>query len=434
MLRKLVFIGAAIASAMVGQTIYVDDNANPGGDGSATFPFQNLPAAVREANARNFKSKIQLAPGRYELNETLRIERGMSIVGSGQPQLDGKKLPTGLLQNGASESLIVSSPTMTQLMIFVGKDGEVIRDVKFEQLTLESGAGRPNIVDFARVQDFEVRECIFRGPAGPLTGTLGSAINTYASSGRIRSNYMTRLGGAAFLSAGNGGSPANVVFEENRAVGNRVGVFLVGTSDGIPEQGDQLDVEIRKNDISDNFALRPSAGIRMVVKGNESLTANGTLGLATGNIRVEIRENRLVGNKVGIIIDGGFVTRQVPGVTPAQCDTRVFRGQVDLKLQDNEVAGSTFQPSIISFTQYQATLGILENSPANYTNSQFLHFSKFRIEDKDNSLALAKVHHPAVDPYIGTLCSADAETEALHNELWVNGSLVSPAPTVQTLP
>ena len=69
-------------------TIHVDVHGLPGGNGSGGHPFDNLPAAVALANNRPHDSNIHVAPGCYELLQTLRIERGMTIQGSGELELD----------------------------------------------------------------------------------------------------------------------------------------------------------------------------------------------------------------------------------------------------------------------------------------------------------------------------------------------------------
>jgi hypothetical protein len=420
---KPLFILLMTALALQAQVIHVDDDASPGGDGSARKPFNNLPEAVAYANTASKNLTIHIAPGRYEVNETMHIQRGMTIMGSDLIELDSDELPTGN-SDPASETRIVGGDAIISTMISVGKNGEVIQDVKFSGLTLQNGKGNSAIIDFARVQDFEVRDCILLG-WGPLPPVPGAGINTFASSGTIRNTYTTRLLAAALPGAGYPASPANIVFRNNRAVGNRIGVFLVGTSDGISEPGDQLNAEIRNNDLSGNFEQLPSAGMRIALKGTETAGRPdwGVTGLDTGNIHAMVSNNRLVGNKVGIAIDAAFAYRRVPASSPPVCDTRTFHGRFDLTFRDNELRDSTFKPSIITFTQLQTTLTVLAGLP-NYTAFQFLHNTTFDIDDRDGTLADAYILHPATDPFVGPPCSADVNNEVLGNTLRINGLLI----------
>jgi hypothetical protein len=248
------------------------------------------------------------------------------------------------------------------------------------------------------------------------------AIDTYASSGTIRRNYTTRLQGAAFIGAGYAQSPAFVVFRKNRSVENVVGAYLVGTSDGITEPGDQLYAEVRDNDLSRNTAGNRT-GLRIVIKGLEALVG-GKTGLSTGNIHALIRHNRFIGNGVGIAIDGGFVTRRAPAPPPDVCDGRTFSGSMDITLRDNEIADSIEAPSLITFTQAQKARNILAGRPTNFLDIGYLHSSTFNIDDPDGTLANSFILHPKTDPFTGPPCAADLENEPLQNTLRINGSII----------
>src|SRR6185295_12243542 len=268
MLRLRLFF--TVVLTIHAQTVHVDAKGPANGNGSAQAPFNNIPAAVAYANALKGSATIHVGPGRYEITDTIRIEKGLTLQGSNELEIDEQGWPTGNLVDHANETRIVGGPALTTVLISAGKAGEVIEGVKLQGLTLQSGPRNGNVLDFARVQNFEVRDSILMGFT-TLPAFSGSGINTFASSGTIRDTYTTRLLGAAFIGAGYPGSPAEVVFRGNRAVGNWLGVFLVGTSDGITERGDQLYAEVRENDLSNNYEKRPSAGIRILLKGNEAL-------------------------------------------------------------------------------------------------------------------------------------------------------------------
>ena len=119
--------------------------------------------------------------------------------------------------------------------------------------------GRPGGVEviLTRIQDYAVQDNVFRAPA-----FLG--MRSIASSGRVAGNYFSGVETGAVLAGGYDASPSKVTFTGNRAVHNNLGgVLLNGASIGIPELGDELDVVVRDNDLSDN-TLTPnfSFGVR----------------------------------------------------------------------------------------------------------------------------------------------------------------------------
>ena len=424
-----VLLALSLALALRAQTIHVDAKGPANGNGSARSPFNNIPAAVARANVLGSAPTINVEPGRYEISDTLRIENGLTLQGSEELEIDAQGWPTGNLVDPANETRIVGTAgLLAKVMISVGKDGHVIHDVKFRGLTIEGGPGDGNVLDFARVQDFEVRDTILIGSSQLTTGS-GSAINTFASSGTIKATYTTRLLGAAFIGAGYPASPAEVTFKGNRAVGNRIGIFLLGTSDGITEPGDHLSAVVRDNDLSNNNNQRASAGIRILVKGRETLGAGyGSTGLSEGNVQATIQNNRLVGNRIGIVIDAGFVSRLVPAPPPNICDTRTFSGFLDLNFRENTLSDSVLRSSLVTFSQFQVALSMLEGTPPAFAGSQYLHIATYRIEDRDNVLVGQFTDNPATDRFVGGPCSADTIHEELHNSLYINGDLVNTAP------
>lgn len=420
-------------TAMAGlaqSTIFVDDDAPANGDGSPQAPFNNIGAAVAFANTQSDHAPtIHVKPGRYEISDTIRIERSLTLQGANELEIDSLGWPTGNLLVPSNETRIFGrAALLTRTMIVAGKDGQVIRDVNVRGFTIEDDSEQGHILDFDRVQGFEVRDNIFMGP-GLLPGGNHAGVQSFASSGVIRNNYFTRLLVAASIGAGYPGSPGEVTFRGNRSVQNRIGLFLVGTSDGIAEPGDQLFALVQDNDLSENNNQRASAGIRMFIKGREDIGPGYfSTGLSTGNIQATIRNNRIVGNKVGIVIDGGFVSRRKPPPPANVCDPRTFIGSLDLTLRENTLADSALISAVITFTQLQRALDTLEGIPNNFAQSQFLHLTTYRIYDPDNSLEGRFTDHRASDPFVGGTCILDTTQEPLNNMLIINGTVVEPAP------
>jgi hypothetical protein len=127
-----------------------------------------------------------------------------------------------------------------------------------------------------------------------------------------------------------------------------------------------------------------------------------------------VQDNRIAGNRTGIVIDAGFPYRRV-GTT---CDERTFSGSVDLTLVDNTLTGSVLTPALVTFTRQTAA-----RDPSTLSEWQYLHASTISISDRHGSLAGAWIDHPERDPFVGP-CPADAEREVLGNTLLYNGVAV----------
>jgi hypothetical protein len=411
------FFAALLTFALQAQTIYVDDNGSANGNGSSQSPFNNIPAAVALANTLGSRPTIRIQPGVYPIASTIRIEKSIELRGSNEMQVDSQGWPLRNVTAGTEAILVGTAALGNNPMIVFSKPGQVITNIDVRDLSFEAAPGAGSIMEFARVQDFEVRNSIFVGSTQSLVpGAPG--LQTFASTGTIRDNFMSGLLGGAFIHGGYPASPAEVIFERNRVVRGRVGVFLVGTSDGITDPGNFLSSTVKNNDISDNNSGNNSAGLRIIIKGNEALPGYGSTGLSSSTIQATVQNNRLVGNTTGISIDAGFVTRLLPPFSSNTCDTRTFSGMLALNLRDNTLTGNT-RPAVLSFTQLQVTLGL-----GQLARLQYLHNAEYRIEDRDYVLAGQLLDHPATDPFLGGPCASDIAREPLVNALWINGLLI----------
>jgi hypothetical protein len=237
-------------------------------------------------------------------------------------------------------------------------------------------------------------------------------IFSVASSGEIVGNYISVNATGAAVAAGYPVSPSSVEFVGNRLVGNIAGLVLIGSTSRVPETGDQLDVVVRNNDLSENNRVAGfSFGLRI-------FTINRPLRdiESAGNVRATIQDNRIADNQIGVTIDAGFPFRRVGNT----CDPRVFTGTFDLDFRGNTLTGSSFIPSLITFTRNQAAL---HQFP--FDLWQYLHSATYDITDPDGTLADAVIDHPEVDPFVGP-CPNDATHERLGNTLIYNGTVVPP--------
>ena len=421
----VLFISFAINGQSAGvRVIHVDDNAQPGGDGTGAKPFNTIADAVALARAVGGDPKIIVEPGSYELASTIVIDIPLDLVGSDVLEIDSNGWPTGVVSPGTETRIVGLAALAASPLVSVGRtDGVVMNGVNIRGFTFEGGPGGSDGIDIQRVQDFSVRGNILIGPSSPpMTGTTIVGINPVASSGSIVGNYVAGEGCGTCIGAGYPGSPANVEFTGNRSVHNQNGALLLnGASFGIPEPGNQLDVTVQGNDLSENTGAN-SFGLRIFVMRKDLPDTQ-----SSGNVHTLIRGNRLFGNQIGISIDAGFPYRQTkipPPSGPLVCDTRVYTGTLDITLTGNTLSGSLLTPGLISFTKEQATL----NSPKQLQTYQYLHNAIYTITDPQGSLAGYLKDHPSTDPYVGGLCVADTTHELLGNTLEYNGAIVQPTP------
>jgi hypothetical protein len=133
-------------------------------------------------------------------------------------------------------------------------------------------------------------------------------------------NYIAGVACGTCIRAGYADSPAYLEFTGNRSVHNRdAGLLLNGATFGIPERGDQLDVVVQGNDLSENTSML-GVGLRVYVIRRDLPDRQ-----SSGSVHALIRGNRLFGNQIGISLDAGFPYRQThipPPNGPLVCDTR----------------------------------------------------------------------------------------------------------------
>jgi hypothetical protein len=380
--------------------IHVDDGATPGGNGSGRFPFRNLPEAVAAAHAIAGAVVIKVEPGDYPLAGPLVIDRPLDLRGSTE-QVDGDDpWPTGEAAAGTETRIYASNPLGSYSLMVVGRsDGGVLTGVRLSGFVFE-GTTTGAEVRLTRVQDYWVRDNVFRAPAN-------FAMESIASSGRVTGNHYSGASTGAVFAAGYPASPSTVVFTGNRAVRNTLGgLLLIGASYDLPELGDALDAIVRDNDLSDNTVNPNFAfGLRLFLLRRDPTSQS------SGQVHARVEGNRIHGNRIGISIDAGFPYRQVGTV----CDTRVYSGEIDLTLAGNTVTGSLLTPGLVTFTRNAAAL-----TPSMLPQWQYLHATTFMISDGDGTLADAWIDHPATDPFVGP-CPGDAAHEPLENVLIYNG-------------
>ena len=400
-LAALLATPAQTASTRV---IHVDDDAPAGGDGSGRSPYDNLTDALARARTASGAIEINVAPGDYAIDSSLVIDRPLELRGSSVLEQGNDGWPTGAVAAGTETRIRGTTTLGTQPLLDVGRsDAVVIEDVGIRGFVFEGTLGGIEVL-VRRVQDYAIQDNVFRAP-----GFLG--LQTVASSGRVAGNHFSGVDTGAILAGGYPASPSKVTFTGNRSVHNNLGgVLLNGASIGIPEHGDQLEAVVRGNDLSHNSASPDNSfGARLFILRRDPGAPGDSQ--STGNIRALFQGNRIVGNRIGLVVDAGFPYRRV-GTT---CDPRVFSGSIDLTLRGNTLTDSVLAPALLTFTRNTAAL-----SPATLPLWQYLHGATFTITDPEGTLADAWIDHPERDPVLGP-CAGDAANESLGNTLRYNG-------------
>jgi hypothetical protein len=399
-----------VAGAAGSKVIHVNDDAEPGGDGSARSPYDNLPDALAAARATSGDVVVSVAPGDYEVTSTLVIARPLDLRGASDLIKDVDGLPTGAVVAGTETRIFAADPSLgAQPVVAAGRtDGATMSGLRVSGFVFEAApAVVPGVTLLAtRVQDFTIISNVFRAP--------GFGVQTVAASGRIVDNHISGASTGMIVNGGYPASPSEVTIVGNRSVRNTLGGLLLnGASFGIPEHGDRLDAVVRNNDLSDTKAQPAAFGLRLFVNRRDNPGPPGD-SQSSGNVRALVQDNRIAGNRTGIVIDAGFPYRRVG----ATCDARVFSGSVDLTLVDNSLTGSVLTPALVTFTRQTAAM-----DPSTLSGWQYLHASTVSISDRHGSLAGAWIDHPERDPFVGP-CQADAEQEVLGNTLLYNGVAV----------
>ena len=255
----LAAVATSVRAATV-TTIYVNNTAALGGDGSTRFPFSDLTDAVSAAKVIAGSVVIAIAPGVYTIDHSLVIDRPLELRGASVLVQGADRRPTGEVVQGTDTRIVGTSTLGTTPLVAVGRtDGIVISGVTISGLIFDA---IPTSVEvfLTRVQNYSILNNVFLPPAQ-------FGMHSVASSGVVTGNYFSGVGTGAIFSGGYAASPSSVVFQQNRAVKNALGgVLLNGASIGIPELGDQVRAIIQDNDLSSNNQIAGfSFGIRVFI-------------------------------------------------------------------------------------------------------------------------------------------------------------------------
>lgn len=410
MLTLLVVVALAAILAAPARTaravvIHVNDDAAPGGNGTSRAPYGSLADALAAADATSAAVVIKVAPGNYAISSSLVVDRPLELRGSSVLIQGADGWPTGDVVAGTETRLFASYSTLPQVIRVGGADSSVLSDVTISGFVFEgTTTGVSTLLN--RVQNFLIADNVYLAPAF-------IALQTVASSGAVKGNHFSGVATGAVFTGGYPASPSNVVASGNRSVGNTLGGMLLnGASINIPELGDQLNATVRDNDLSGNTAAGQGFGLRVFILRRDIGAPGDTQ--SSASVTARLMDNRIHGNRNGIVIDAGFPYRRVGTV----CDSRPYSGTVDLELDGNSLESSLQTPALVTFTRNQSAV-----NPSLLPQWGYLHAAHFAITDKDGTLEDAWIDNPATDPFVGP-CPGDTTNEPLGNVLLYNGVIL----------
>jgi hypothetical protein len=410
--------------------LHVDDDAHPGGDGTGSRPFQDVGdavAAARDRVAWHSKILISIAPGRYPVPATLRIDFPVRLHGGNVPELDADGWPLGTVRPDTETTLeatgcSVDGGTARPLVLVGGAGGNGVSDVSLTSVTLQGFSGCP-VLQVQRAQRFAVTDTIVRGtPPGVARARATLGIDVAASSGVVARNHVSGVQGCGIcVGGGTSASPASVTATDNRSVDNNGGGLLLGGS-AVPVAGSgaRLDARVVHNDLSLNQGTAPGSGLRVV-----AIQPIGPDDEPRGQVTALIADNRVANNRHGLMVDAGFPVRNS---RTSGCDARTFSGRLDLRLRGNTLTGSLQRAALVTFTRGQV---FTNGNPLR--DWQYLHEATFTIDDPDLTLGGSLFDHPESDPFVndgrnGGTCAADEASEPLSNVLIYNDEELPPQP------
>jgi hypothetical protein len=412
----------------------VDAAAPAGGDGSPQAPFNDLAAAVAYGRDLGARVHFQVAPGAYEISETLVLDYPLDLIGSNQYASSTDALPTGIVTPG-TETILMPSPGFSwyfaKPMVQVGtKGGPVLSDVTVRNLSFDLvGAPTGDNLNIRWTQGYTVRDNVFRGnPQAPVNVNI--AFQSIASSGTFSGNYISNVGLASGIGGGSDAAPAQVRYVGNRVVNNHEGGLFAGGGLGLPES-QRLELDVLGNEFSGNKGSpRFSWGVRIfVIYSNDDPDGPTSVPPSKdeGHVIARVRDNRITDNAVGIAIEAGFPNRYAQNGPPV-CDLRLFSGTLDVTLTGNTLqTNPDYLPppfeqiaSIVSLTRFTGSL----NKAGDQPNWQYLRNSAFSIADPDGTLSGSYIDHARTDSFSGQpgfpACPND-DGAPLGNSLSYNG-------------
>lgn len=396
--------------------LFVDASVIPGGNGSSSWPFSDIAAALAAGKLQRAKYsdiKISVAAGTYPVSAPIIVDYPVTLQGSNVAvfDVDGRPLPDPSAGTEAKVKAAVGFGSNPVIFVRPETGAQTVSGVTIARLTVE---GTPTVVagsaaetvKLQKAQGFVITDLIVRGVKA------SAGIDVSASSGDVKKSYVTGVGACGIcVSAGTAASPASVKVLNNRSVMNGAGgLLLSGTSFPLQEVSQSLQAQVNSNDFSNNQAGNQGFGVRIIALGTRVPPTQ-----SAGKATVYLNGNRLADNLYAVVVDAGFPRRN----EGTSCDERTFTAQLSVQLNNNIIGPSSVTPALVSFTRSQVF------QAANPISAwQYLHNASISISDPGLNLGGTngfQIDHQEVDQFVGGTCSADLTPEPLNNTLTYNG-------------
>lgn len=285
----------------------------------------------------------------------------MTLQGSFKMAIDAGGRPTGIGEAAEVTTLVPiaglltvnpgggAQNTQAEPLIIVNAhpDGPRGDRASIEGIVFQSGNGTEGVPGGHAIFAMRAANLVIR--RNKFESGFAEPMDLRASSARVEQNYLTGRGGSCGICLS---GPGDYQATGNRHVGpgGLPGIFVTPLSiiavNPIVEQFTPLSsafvaATLVNNEVRNHQTVPPGTGIRI------GAVALGAPNVA-GTSQVVVRDNTLINNRFGIIVDAAFPVANT-----------ALRGDIEVTLSGNTMTGSCQTNLLVTLTRHVAALGIV---------------------------------------------------------------------------
>jgi hypothetical protein len=273
--------------------------------------------------------KVRLRAGRYTLEAPLSVPDGVELAGEGVMRVDADGLPAGSVPG--TETILVASERLQGDLVTLG-DGTLLHGLRIEGPARDAGhrdataGGHVVVIASRRPGDrlqATLRECeivnhgdfrvgravvvMTRNPGAGVAWHQGARVSTRIERSIVRNNADSN---SVFAINFAGGGTVALDLERNRFEGT---LSLAGGG-GLPDrvEGATATLLSRNNLYVSSGGTYPAGW--QIIGGSVSPHLLTTEGAESNSVRVESRDDRVEGYRIGILASAGRLVSGMPGV------------------------------------------------------------------------------------------------------------------------
>ena len=297
----------------------------------------------------------------------------ITLLGALKMEVDAEKRATGVAQGGdvttfaPNPALVVAGGTSSQqgvseeiIVVNANSDGPKGYGAVIEGFVFQSGrAATATPVGGQGILSMRVRDIVVRG--NRFEGGFTESVDLRASSGTVERNHLAGLGAACDICIA---GPGDYIVRDNRMLGpgGIPGVLSVpATILPVPSMVEQYELpstslitaQLTNNEVRGHLFKPVGAGLRIAAIGIGAPNVSGSS-------RVVMRDNNLVGNTFGVIIEAGFPVA-----------TGSLRGDIDVTMGNNTISQSCQNDLLVTLSRHVNGLGLTSPYPSYLRNSTY---------------------------------------------------------------